>query len=76
MDELEGTDGMIFEDCDRFSGFVFTGFAEGFGPIEELPVEAILQDVDGVFCISDEISTLPAADENFMELVDSVIRQP
>lgn len=79
FEELEKTDDMITLQENSFSGgFLFSRFASNygdFGEIKELPVDAIIQDKDGVFSISDEISSFGAAqNQEFMNLVQSVLR--
>ena len=55
--------------------FMFTKFAANDNNVTDLPTDAIIQDKDGVFSISENlIPTGVKIDEEFKKLVDSVLR--
>ena len=54
---------------------MFTKFAANDNNVTDLPPDAIIQDKDGVFSISENlIPTGVKIDEEFKKLVDSVLR--
>ena len=75
LEELELTDEILTPyNTSCFDGFMFSSFASDYGKLVELPVDAIIQDSDGVFSISDEISVTDVVqDPAFRDLVNSVL---
>ena len=59
----------------NWNQFMFTKFAANDNNVTDLPPDAIIQDKDGVFSISENlIPTGVKIDEEFKKLVDSVLR--
>lgn len=75
FEELERTDDMTTLQENKCSGgFLFSSFAENYGKIVELHPENIIQKKDGIFSISDDVSSFDVEQNpEFKNLVDSVL---